>query len=608
MRAAKSDSFAVLWFRGGRDNPPGMTVDSATGLVQWTPTIRGWYTITVHAFTSPFGHAQQSFIVGVTSGNGVIQGKVSDSLGAGIAGITVELFQSMTPMLDGPSLFTYRARTDVNGYYQIPGIDPGSYKLRAVSYLTLFASQWYDGKSGPMEANTIIVADAPQVTMANFTLRAGAHHLPHFTASGTVTDSADLPLRGSMVYFVRSGFVLNRISASEDFRAEFDQANSTLDLRIDGASQHVFRRMTDTLGMYSLSLPQGEYIAFARALGHKVEFYKETSDFLSATRIQMDSDQDSIDFTLSPRPPIVYGSIEGSVYDSSNQVGVRSRIIAWNVQWTLNATADVRHAFVSDTDSTGAYVVAGLPPGSYVVLAVPLGSYAPSFYTSDSLSMRWRTATRIAINGTTVSGITIYVKPIPTAFSGYAAIRGTVRLGVASESGSAGTIVFVRRNGAVAGYAVTDVSGSYAIDGLAPGTYSVEADRVGYTEPPSKSVSVAYSSTGEPVDGSAEFQIVFVTSVDPEEHVAPAEFGIAQNYPNPFNPSTRIEYSVANAGYVTIRVFNLLGQEVGTLVDGVQNAGTRSVVFDAKGLPSGIYFCRMEQAGQVQTRRMVLMR
>ena len=91
----------------------------------------------------------------------------------------------------------------------------------------------------------------------------------------------------------------------------------------------------------------------------------------------------------------------------------------------------------------------------------------------------------------------------------------------------------------------------------------------------------------------------------------PTAFGISNNYPNPFNPSTTINYALPSAGQVTIKVYNSLGQEVRTLVDGFQEAGYKSVVWDGKnhaGSPvaSGTYVYRVTSGNSVKTEKMVL--
>jgi hypothetical protein len=90
--------------------------------------------------------------------------------------------------------------------------------------------------------------------------------------------------------------------------------------------------------------------------------------------------------------------------------------------------------------------------------------------------------------------------------------------------------------------------------------------------------------------------------------VLPGSFSLAQNYPNPFNPSTRIDYTVAKAGLVTLKVFNLLGQEVATLLHEEVQPGSYHAEFDAGGLASGVYVYKMTGSGFSETRKMMLMK
>ncbi len=86
----------------------------------------------------------------------------------------------------------------------------------------------------------------------------------------------------------------------------------------------------------------------------------------------------------------------------------------------------------------------------------------------------------------------------------------------------------------------------------------------------------------------------------------PVSFQLDQNYPNPFNPSTMISFSIPNAGYATLKVYNILGQQVATLLDGFKAPQTYNLKFHGTGLASGVYFYRLTAPGFNQVKKMVL--
>jgi hypothetical protein len=88
----------------------------------------------------------------------------------------------------------------------------------------------------------------------------------------------------------------------------------------------------------------------------------------------------------------------------------------------------------------------------------------------------------------------------------------------------------------------------------------------------------------------------------------PENISLSQNYPNPFNPSTRIEYSIPQSGLVTIKIYDILGREVATLVNEEKQRGVYSISFDATGLSSGIYFYRIQFENFVQTKKLTLLK
>jgi hypothetical protein len=109
---------------------------------------------------------------------------------------------------------------------------------------------------------------------------------------------------------------------------------------------------------------------------------------------------------------------------------------------------------------------------------------------------------------------------------------------------------------------------------------------------------------------------VTTTIVDHEKLYIPASFALLQNYPNPFNPTTTIEYQIPTQSYVTLKIYDLLGREVTTLVNERKDAGVYSVQWNASGFATGMYLVRIQahqtnggQAGSfIDTKKVLLMK
>jgi hypothetical protein len=106
----------------------------------------------------------------------------------------------------------------------------------------------------------------------------------------------------------------------------------------------------------------------------------------------------------------------------------------------------------------------------------------------------------------------------------------------------------------------------------------------------------------------ALFDTSFLTGIDKFSQTIPNSYQLKQNYPNPFNPSTTIEFDLPKSSEVTLKVYNILGEEVATLLSASLLSGSHSVDWDASNLASGVYLYRLQAGGYVETRKMVLMR
>jgi len=81
-----------------------------------------------------------------------------------------------------------------------------------------------------------------------------------------------------------------------------------------------------------------------------------------------------------------------------------------------------------------------------------------------------------------------------------------------------------------------------------------------------------------------------------------------QNYPNPFNPVSHLEFGISDLGFVSLKVYDVLGREIKTLVNEIKPAGTYKIEFDGSNFASGVYFYRLEAGDFIQTKRMVLIK
>ena len=245
--------------------------------------------------------------------------------------------------------------------------------------------------------------------------------------------------------------------------------------------------------------------------------------------------------------------------------------------------------------------------GRYFVLAIPFRTFAPAFYKAGAYGViRWQNADTVNASGA-ITGIDIGVKRIHSP--GIAQIRGRVQStdGLALE----GVHVFAFTGNAIAAYGMTDASGNYTLDALPFGRMQVIVDREGYNGSETTFDVTSFSH------GNVNFVLSSPGVLSVGDSETPSRFALEQNYPNPFNPSTTIGFTMPAAGSATLKVYNLIGQEIATLVNGQVAGGANQVVWSGKdaagrGMPSGLYFYRLKATAGGQEfnlmRKMVLMK
>ncbi len=132
---------------------------------------------------------------------------------------------------------------------------------------------------------------------------------------------------------------------------------------------------------------------------------------------------------------------------------------------------------------------------------------------------------------------------------------------------------------------------------------STKSHEYSYVDGNLESGNYSYRLKQVDFNGSYEYSNVVEASIN-----APNKFELAQNFPNPFNPTTKISFSVPSNSNVKLTVYNLLGQEITTLVNGFMKAGSHTVEFNATNMNSGLYFYKLESNGLTQVKKMMLLK
>ncbi|HWA07516.1 MAG TPA: T9SS type A sorting domain-containing protein [Ignavibacteria bacterium] len=167
-----------------------------------------------------------------------------------------------------------------------------------------------------------------------------------------------------------------------------------------------------------------------------------------------------------------------------------------------------------------------------------------------------------------------------------------------------GSILYLKKDTSFVKSVITDDNQHYSITGVSAGTYTLTVQRLGY-ETESRQVvigTVNLDTVNFYLDTLNVIGIVNINSGIPEN------FSLGQNYPNPFNPQTKIKFSMKKSAAAELKVFDLLGREVKTLVNGNLKAGVYEVSYNASGLPSGVYFYRLRTSEFTETKKMVLIK
>ncbi len=502
----------------------------------------------------------------VGGGSAKISGKVIDST-------TNSPLEDINVVLVSTSSLTVQfTKTDAEGNYTAE-VYPGEYIVYFRAMQDYFP-QFYNNAANVWEATRISINDDESIENINASLEFMGS-VEKYAISGNVQDESGNPLMARIDVFV---------SKSE----------------YKGGSH--FHTLTDTNGDYSVEVSKGlEVVVYAHALdgNYYGEFYNDTYNKEEAERLLVSENISGIDFVLGALEG-ANSSIAGNVVNSASEE-VASVVMAIKLGEPRKGR-DANKRVISDD---GSFVFKNLLPGKYILFVAPDDGYLPTFYTEDGKQTNvWQEAdTLTLLENADLSDINIVVSKVPEVPSnGLAQLGGMVN----DDDGNAVADVFVsvfNSNNELVQYTFSDLDGRYNVGNLVPGFYTISCSNYGMSSEQESDVYVGIDSLV-----NTNFVLIPTSPVGVKSDVLINEYQLLQNYPNPFNPSTTINFSVKKEGNVQIKVYNVLGSEIATILNKKLSNGNYNVMFNANNLPSGIYIYQLKAGATTLSKKMMLMK
>lgn len=381
------------------------------------------------------------------------------------------------------------------------------------------------------------------------------------------------------------------------------------------AGQHKFSYNTnDTVYVNRISKFDGtRWSTFATGMNGKISALHITSDSGLIAAGEFTTAGGRVANRVARWDTIQTVSISGRVKFRGTNIGVSGGYVK-----AIRIDLNTRQALT--VDSTGI-----LPGGNYTltkvrrndtldILGFPADiieqDFIPTYHPS---TIHWQNSVRL-YTGENLNNIDIDVDSVANNL-GNGLVNGMVNLnytppgfigsglGLAFKSSS---IVYAKQNGRFVNFGISNNYTSYNIPVLPAGNYQIIVDRIGYSSDtldiivPSGGTVNNVNFTLKPMDNRVGISDPGITVVK--------DFALKQNYPNPFNPETTIEFTLQEAGLVSLNIYNILGMEVGSYYNTRLNRGSYSLKWNASGLSSGVYFYKLNLNGVSVTKSMLLLK
>jgi len=406
------------------------------------------------------------------------------------------------------------------------------------------------------------------------------------------------------------------------FEDEFGEFNGTiLDSLtfVDSAQVYFFYNgiylldtaKTSSSGYYQKTLPVGEYTIGVEKEGFYVVFHDSTYDPFFAEFVPLDSgDVKTIDFNLKKIDNSGL-SVSGQIIDSINGINVNKGIVI-----IRNGThVPIGLAKGDQMPNDTIYTLAGFikPDGTYFInmqtptyyfLQAFTNNFLPGYYNDEGITaLFWQNADSILIDDNiTDKNISL----VRDSSYGGGGIGGSITFSTPyDESNFEGITILAKNinNGALYSYNFGKDVGNYKVTNIPYGTYELVAQKIGLENAISQTITI------DPFNNQITgINLNFIINDVENDNIIPNNIILYQNYPNPFNPSTNISFYLPQASFVKLKVINILGETVETLISDELSSGIHSRFFDGSKLASGVYLITLESNKSTLSKKMLLLK
>lgn len=576
---------------GNHIAPEGLVIDEETGMMSWEKPVKGEYNVAITVkstcdggitYTTIFGKfnlfvrgAEPTFTSTLTCNFYDETDDIKDFVGKVTVWSADERDPGVPPTKDR-RVFT----AELKGTSVTIKLPTGKYYLKAD--VKGYKGQYYEDAFNFVDAKTIEVGENEDVEVGMM-----LHSIPephYYVVTGQVTDAATGEPLPAVVTFVSVKSVLGG--------AKSDNDHGNGDVGFDSKVK------TDENGNYSIKLPDTfTYYANANSITnnhkYKLQWFEGADSYYEANIIYLDSDKGDVNFKLESAEA-TQGYMSGTVTDKEGNV-VQSTVIA------LHKGDKSDYKVVTKTDEKGNFSFGNMKYGDYVVLSLPVeNSYIPGYYVEDDYTtLKWKNATFVSVGdfAPTPEVNILHAKSDKDRAKGIARIKGHLRrkakgiapggnAGSSDEEAISGGLVYLTNDAAaVVSYFVSDVDGSFELEGIEPGTYILGIDKFGF-DAYADEVVIDYS---ENIEIETEITLSQVaTSVDYLDF-STAKLSVS---PMPVTNLSRVSFD-GKAGLSNIKLVDMTGNVVYQTSLNTVN-GNNNFDLDAKNITAGTYILVIE--------------